>query len=80
MELLGDRNWWVPKWLGKVLPELHVEPSTEIGEAGHVVGAPLFPGHRAEEGLGDARTVEPLVNTAAPIGPSAVAARRSNRR
>jgi len=32
----------------------------EIGEAGHVVGAPLFPSHRAEEGSGDARTVEPL--------------------
>jgi RND superfamily putative drug exporter len=25
MELLGDRNWWVPKWLGKILPEVHVE-------------------------------------------------------
>lgn len=25
MELLGDRNWWLPSWLDRVLPSLHVE-------------------------------------------------------
>ena len=25
MELLGDKNWWIPRWLGKVLPRIHVE-------------------------------------------------------
>jgi RND superfamily putative drug exporter len=25
MELLGDRNWWFPKWLDKILPKLNVE-------------------------------------------------------
>ena len=25
MELLGDRNWWVPKWLDRILPRIHVE-------------------------------------------------------
>lgn len=25
MELLDDRNWWIPKWLDKVLPTIHVE-------------------------------------------------------
>ena len=25
MELLGDRNWWIPKWLDKVLPHINVE-------------------------------------------------------
>ena len=25
MELLGDRNWWMPKWLDRVLPVVHVE-------------------------------------------------------
>jgi hypothetical protein len=20
MELLGDRNWWLPAWLGRMLP------------------------------------------------------------
>ena len=25
MELLGDRNWWLPRWLDRVLPNLDVE-------------------------------------------------------
>ncbi len=25
MELLGERNWWFPGWLGRVLPVIHVE-------------------------------------------------------
>jgi RND superfamily putative drug exporter len=25
MELLGDRNWWMPRWLGRILPVVHVE-------------------------------------------------------
>jgi RND superfamily putative drug exporter len=25
MELLGDRNWWMPTWLDRVLPRIHVE-------------------------------------------------------
>jgi RND superfamily putative drug exporter len=25
MELLGDRNWWIPRWLDRVLPHLDVE-------------------------------------------------------
>ncbi len=29
MELLGDRNWWIPKWLDKILPNLIVEPAHE---------------------------------------------------
>ncbi|MCL1592785.1 MAG: MMPL family transporter [Actinomycetia bacterium] len=27
MQLLGDRNWWIPAWLDRVLPNLVVEPS-----------------------------------------------------
>ncbi len=27
MELLGDRNWWLPSWLGRRLPVVHVESS-----------------------------------------------------
>ena len=36
MQLLGDRNWWIPAWLERVLPELDVEPvavGTEGGRA-----------------------------------------------
>jgi RND superfamily putative drug exporter len=25
MELLGDKNWWLPKWLDRILPRLNVE-------------------------------------------------------
>jgi RND superfamily putative drug exporter len=25
MELLGDKNWWLPRWMGRVVPELDVE-------------------------------------------------------
>ena len=29
MELLGLRNWWLPGWLARILPVLHVEGSVE---------------------------------------------------
>ena len=25
MELLGDRNWWLPRWLDRILPDIDVE-------------------------------------------------------
>jgi putative drug exporter of the RND superfamily len=25
MELLGDKNWWIPRWLDRILPRIHVE-------------------------------------------------------
>jgi RND superfamily putative drug exporter len=25
MELLGDRNWWLPAWLDRILPKIDVE-------------------------------------------------------
>ena len=27
MELLGDRNWWIPRWLDRLLPNVHIEGS-----------------------------------------------------
>jgi RND superfamily putative drug exporter len=33
MELLGDRNWWLPRWLDRILPNIdvegHAEPAVE---------------------------------------------------
>jgi putative drug exporter of the RND superfamily len=26
MQLLGDRNWWLPRWLDRAMPQLKVEP------------------------------------------------------
>jgi RND superfamily putative drug exporter len=30
MELLGDRNWWLPAWLDRILPRLRVEAAEEL--------------------------------------------------
>jgi RND superfamily putative drug exporter len=32
MELLGDWNWWIPKWLDRILPRVHVEAKTSLEE------------------------------------------------
>ena len=32
MELLGDRNWWLPRWLDRILPRVHVEGTAETVE------------------------------------------------
>jgi RND superfamily putative drug exporter len=31
MELLGDRNWWLPRWLDRLLPRIDVEGGHEEG-------------------------------------------------
>jgi RND superfamily putative drug exporter len=30
MELLGDRNWWMPRWLDRILPNVDVEGHADI--------------------------------------------------
>jgi RND superfamily putative drug exporter len=37
MLLLGDRVWWLPKWMDRILPELNVE-GEEHGPTAVVVG------------------------------------------
>ena len=32
MELLGDWNWWIPKWLDRILPRVHVEATKSLEE------------------------------------------------
>jgi len=29
MKLMGDRNWWIPAWLDRLIPEIDIE-----GDAG----------------------------------------------
>jgi RND superfamily putative drug exporter len=29
MELLGDKNWWLPRWLDRLLPNIDVEGHAE---------------------------------------------------
>jgi RND superfamily putative drug exporter len=30
MELLGDKNWWIPRWLDRILPHINVEPVDQL--------------------------------------------------
>ncbi len=30
MELLGDANWWLPKWLDRILPNVHIEGEPDL--------------------------------------------------
>jgi putative drug exporter of the RND superfamily len=29
MQLLGERNWWLPRWLDRAVPRLELEPETQ---------------------------------------------------
>jgi RND superfamily putative drug exporter len=40
MELLGDRNWWLPKWLDRLLPRINIE-THEQAEAVRTTDAPV---------------------------------------
>ena len=51
MELLGERNWWLPGWLDRVLPHLHVEGSPD-----HLEQLERARAEHPEEGEGQAGT------------------------
>jgi RND superfamily putative drug exporter len=40
MELLGERSWWIPRWLDRVLPRISVEGQGFFDEADEPVPAP----------------------------------------
>src|SRR3546814_6565204 len=35
MRLLGDANWWLPRWLDRALPAIDVTGSAGLPEPGH---------------------------------------------
>ena len=39
MELLGERNWWVPRWLDRMLPRLTIERARELAPVAVAVGS-----------------------------------------
>ncbi len=39
MQLLGRSNWWFPKWLDRILPDLSVEPPEEREHADESLGS-----------------------------------------
>ena len=38
MHLLGTANWWLPRWLDRILPHLSVEPADEPHNVGQLTG------------------------------------------
>ncbi len=64
MELLGARNWWLPDWLDRLLPNVDVEgthrhpevasesPAGASGEPSHAGGVPSVSGGPAANGAG----------------------------
>jgi RND superfamily putative drug exporter len=47
MELLGAKNWWIPRWLDRILPTIDVEGHDELHEGG--VTEPAEPVLRTED-------------------------------
>ena len=47
MELLGERNWWVPRWLDRMLPRLTIERARELAPV--VVGTGSHAGLRERD-------------------------------
>ena len=54
MELLGDRNWWLPGWLDRLLPHLDVE-GRDVTDAETSLPAPTSPAAPEPVGSGVAR-------------------------
>ena len=39
MELLGERNWWTPRWLDRRLPHLQIEADPRLAPTLDPIGA-----------------------------------------
>jgi RND superfamily putative drug exporter len=37
MSIIGRANWWLPRWLGKILPVVHVESESDDDEVDDVL-------------------------------------------
>jgi RND superfamily putative drug exporter len=48
MELLGDANWWFPKWLERFVPNIHIEGEPDSP----AVGTPGQPDEPDDELVG----------------------------
>ena len=43
MELLGDKNWWMPRWLDRIIPRLNVDgPAHDPAPAPVIDEAPVL--------------------------------------
>ncbi len=46
MELLGARNWWMPRWLDRLTPTIHVGAHSQVASNHELIHAPHSPGSR----------------------------------
>lgn len=65
MQVMGRWNWWIPRWLDRVLPRFTVEPSLVEGGEGRPAGGDLVV---AEAGAGRARKFRRTVDPLPPAG------------
>jgi RND superfamily putative drug exporter len=49
MELLGAKNWWLPKWLDRILPRLNIEG--HLDDIGHETVGPVDPDDESDRQL-----------------------------
>ena len=49
MELLGDKNWWLPKWLDRILPNIDVEGHIEDAASDDLPADPAVEGAVSED-------------------------------
>jgi RND superfamily putative drug exporter len=40
MAILGERAWWLPRWLDRILPDIHIEGESEEGPEAGTIAAP----------------------------------------
>jgi RND superfamily putative drug exporter len=61
MELLGDANWWLPRWLGRLLPDVRVEVPDAAASAAEpvLVGADGHSGNGSMVDVTEERAGEP---------------------
>ncbi|MFV0315910.1 MAG: MMPL family transporter [Microthrixaceae bacterium] len=62
MELLGERNWWLPRWLDRIIPHVSVEGAThDEGDTHDEDGSPAGDGGSPDDaGFGAEREPEPV--------------------
>jgi RND superfamily putative drug exporter len=57
MELLGEANWWLPRWLDRILPHLAVDRPAEPAPALVPVSSPVGSGGKSDDADPDAERV-----------------------
>jgi RND superfamily putative drug exporter len=58
MELLGDRNWWMPAWLDRIIPKVNVDGAAHHTPPPNIHGVPA---HQSEMTFPNDTTVAPVV-------------------